>query len=298
MPSITAERPGPEGDRPPRTIAAASVVALGGEITIRRLGFGAARITGPGAWGDPSNRDEAKRVLRRAVELGVNFIDTADSYGPGTSEDLITEALAPYPPDLVIATKGGLRQVGPDTWLPAGRPDQLRTACEESLRRLGLESIPLYQLHQPDPDVPLEEAIGVLVDLQRAGKIRQIGVSNLTETQLIAAFDQAEIVSTQNRYNLIDRGFEHIVGLCEERGIAFLPWAPISGIVASPVLDRLARGHGVATRALCLAWLLARSPCLVAIPGTGSLAHLEENMRAASVALSDDEFGLMSRLAA
>ena len=269
--------------------AAAGTIDLGGDLTVCRLGFGAMRITGTGIWGDPPDLDAARDVLRRAVELGVNFIDTADSYGPEVSERLIGEALSPYPDDLVIATKGGLERPGPGQWTPNGRPEHLISACEGSLRRLRLEQIPLYQFHRPDPAVPLEDSVGALVDLKDQGKIRHIGLSNVSEKQLRRAQQLTPIVSIQNRYNLTDRGSESLVDLCEQEQIAFLPWAPIQGLDDVPVVVEIAARHEASQWQIALAWLLARSPTMLVIPGTGSRSHLEENVAAAGVQLSADE---------
>jgi pyridoxine 4-dehydrogenase len=267
--------------------AAAGTIDLGGDLTVNRLGFGAMRVTGSGIWGDPPDRDEAKAVLRRAVELGVNFIDTADSYGPAVSEELIAEALHPYPDDLVIATKGGLVRPGPSSWRPDGRPEHLVQACEDSLRRLRLEEILLYQFHRPDPAVPLDDSIGALVRLKEEGKIRHIGLSNVTEKQLRQAQKLTPIVSIQNRYNTTDRGSETLLDLCEQEQLAFLPWAPIQD------LDRrvaeISQRYGVTPRQVVLAWMLARSPAMLPIPGTGSIKHLEENVAAAALRLTADE---------
>jgi len=267
----------------------AGTIDVGGDLTVNRLGFGAMRITGEGIWGDPPDREEAKAVLRRAVELGVNFIDTADSYGPNVSEELIAEALHPYPDDLVIATKGGLERTGPGQWPVNGHPDHLRAACEGSLRRLRLDQIPLYQLHRPDPDVPYAESVGALVALKAEGKIRHIGVSNVNERQLREAQQLAPIVSVQNRYNAHDRRSEAVVDVCEQEDIAFLPWAPIQDGDDNPAVAAIASAHGILTRQLLLAWLLARSPMVLPIPGTGSRAHLDDNVAAASVRLEPAE---------
>jgi aryl-alcohol dehydrogenase-like predicted oxidoreductase len=269
------------------TASAAGTVDIGGDITVNRMGFGAMRITGKGIWGEPPDREQAKAVLRRAVELEVNFIDTADSYGPEVSENLIAEALHPYPDDLVIGTKGGLVRPGPDRWVPDGRPEHLRAACEGSLQRLRLDQIPLYQFHRHDPDVPLEESIGALVALKDEGKIRHIGMCNANEDQLRRAQQLTPIVSLQNRYNPVDRHSEPLVDLCELEDITFLPWAPI--LDRSPVLDQIAQRHGATPAQVALAWLLARSPVMLPIPGTGSVAHLEENVAAAGLRLEPDE---------
>jgi pyridoxine 4-dehydrogenase len=267
----------------------AGTVDVGGDLTVNRLGFGAMRITGRGIWGPPPDRDEAKAVLRRAVELGVNFIDTADSYGPNVSEELIAEALHPYPDELVIATKGGLERTGPGRWPANGRPEHLVEVCEGSLRRLRLEQIPLYQFHRPDPKVPLEDSIGALVDLKEQGKIRHIGVSNVDEDQLRRAQKLTPVVSIQNRYNLDDRQSESLVDLCEQEQLVFLPWAPISDLDNSTAVQEVARRHGATPRQIVLAWLLARSPAMLPIPGTGSLEHLEENIAAAAIELTPAE---------
>jgi aryl-alcohol dehydrogenase-like predicted oxidoreductase len=269
--------------------AEAGTIDVGGDLTVNRLGFGAMRITGEGVWGDPPDREKAKAALRRAVELGVNFIDTADSYGPDVSETLIGETLYPYPDDLVIATKGGLVRPGPGRWEPDGRPEHLRQACEGSLRRLKLDQIPLYQFHRPDPKVPIEESIGALVALKNEGKIRHIGVSNVTEDQLRAAEAMTPIVSIQNRYNATDRTSEPLVDLCEQEELVFLPWAPIQDADRVPAVTEAASRHGVSVRQVVLAWLLARSPQILPIPGTGSPEHVEENIAAAGIKLDQGE---------
>jgi aryl-alcohol dehydrogenase-like predicted oxidoreductase len=247
------------------------------------------RITGRGIWGDPSDRNEARAVLRRAVELGVNFIDTADSYGPDVSEELIAEALHPYPDDLVIATKGGLVRPGPGRWNPDGRQEHLRRACEGSLRRLRLDQIPLYQFHRPDPKVPLEDSIGTLVTLKDEGKIRHIGLSNVNEEQLRRAEALTPIVSIQNRYNPGDRSSDPLVDLCEQEDITFLPWAPIQNLDRLPTLTNIAERHDATAHQVALAWLLARSETMLTIPGTGSIDHLEENVAAAGLRLTPEE---------
>jgi pyridoxine 4-dehydrogenase len=275
---------------------AAGTIDLGGDLTINRLGYGAMRITGDGIWGEPKSRDEAKAVLRRAVEIGVNFIDTADSYGPDVSETLIAEALHPYPDDLVIATKGGLVRPGPGEWVPDGRPEHLREALEGSLRRLRLDQIPLYQFHRPDPKVPLEDSIGALVELKAQGKIRHIGVSNFSEEQLRAAQRLTPIVSIQNRYNVDDRKSESLVDLCEQEQLVFLPWAPIQNLDSNAAVQQAAAKHGVTAHQIVLAWLLARSPSILPIPGTGSVGHLEENVAAASLELTPSEVAAISGL--
>ena len=276
---------------------AAGTIDVGGDLTVNRLGFGAMRVTGAGIWGEPPDREVARAVLRRAVELGVNFIDTADSYGPDVSEELIAEALHPYPDDLVIATKGGLERTGPGQWPINGDPRHLVEACEGSLRRLRLDQIPLYQLHRPDPKVPFEESVGALVTLKDQGKIRHIGLSNVSEEQLRRAQGLTPIVSIQNRYNVDDRGSESLVDLCEQEQIAFLPWAPIQDLNNNRLVQDLARRHEVSARQIVLAWLLARSPSMLPIPGTGSVGHLEENMAAVAVPLGRDEVAALSNAA-
>jgi pyridoxine 4-dehydrogenase len=270
---------------------AVTTLDVGGDLTVRRLGFGAMRITGGGIWGEPPDHDEAIAVLRRAVELGVNFIDTADSYGPFVSERFIAEALHPYPEDLVIATKGGLVRPGPGRWPADGRPQHLRAACDESLQRLRLEQIPLYQLHRPDRKVPFEDSVGALVELKSEGKIRHIGLSNVTERQLDQAMRLTPVVSVQNRYSTVDRSSESMLDRCETESIAFLPWAPVEGgdIDRDAVVARIAKVHDATPHQVALAWLLARSPVTLPIPGTGSVAHLEENMAAASLRLTPEE---------
>jgi aryl-alcohol dehydrogenase-like predicted oxidoreductase len=271
---------------------AAGTITIGGDLTVHRLGFGAMRITGPGIWGPPADRERAKTVLRRAVEHGVTFIDTADSYGPDVSEELIGEALAPYPADVVVATKAGLVRPGPGDWRPDGRPEHIRAAIEGSLRRLRRERIDLYQFHRPDPQVPFEESVGTFAELQREGKVRHVGLSNVNVSQLRSAQKIVPIVSVQNRYNFDDRSSETVLEACERDGIAFLPWAPIGGV--SPLkgerLARVAEAHGATTLQIAIAWLLKRSPVIVPIPGTGSPEHLDENIAAATIVLGDDEF--------
>jgi aryl-alcohol dehydrogenase-like predicted oxidoreductase len=263
-----------------------------GDRRVRRLGFGAMRITGPGIWGPPADHDVAIAVLRRAVELGVNLIDTADSYGPEVSEELIAEALYPYPEDLLIATKGGLIRTGPGRWPRDGRPEHLREACEGSLKRLRLDAIDVYQHHSPDKKVPYEESISALKELQDEGKIRHIGVSNVSVDQLETAREIVEVVSVQNRFNVSDRSSQDVLQRCEELGIAFFPWAPIdAGRLADtggPV-DRIASQHDASPEQVALAWLLARSAKIAPIPGTGSVEHLEANLAAADLQLSEEE---------
>ncbi|WP_373048977.1 aldo/keto reductase [Vulgatibacter sp.] len=269
-----------------------------GDRKVHRLGFGAMRITGEGIWGEPADRKEAEAVLRRAIELGIDLFDTADSYGPDVSERLIGEVLHPYPPQLVIATKGGLTRPGPNEWRRNGRPEHLRQACEGSLRRLELETIELYQLHAPDPDVPLEESLGALVDLQREGKIRHIGVSNFQVPELERSVKVARIVSVQNRYNLADRGSQAVLDWCERQEIGFLPWKPlhVEGLEDGP-LARIAAGHGATPRQIALAWLLHRSPVMLPIPGTSSVRHLEANAAAARIRLAPEEVQTLNALA-
>jgi aryl-alcohol dehydrogenase-like predicted oxidoreductase len=265
---------------------------IGGDLEVRRLGFGAMRITGDGIWGPPDDPDEARAVLRRAVELGVNFIDTADSYGPEVSEELIAEALHPYPDELVIATKGGLRRTGPGRWPRDARPERLRECCEGSLRRLRLERIDLYQLHAPDPKVPLEDSLGALRELQDEGKIRHIGVSNFSTSELERARGLVDVVSVQNRFNLTARDAEDVLEACERAGLGFIPWDPLStGELARPgsELEEIADAHGATASQVALAWLLARSPAILPIPGTSTVEHLEENLGAARVELDADE---------
>jgi pyridoxine 4-dehydrogenase len=269
-------------------------IDVGGDLTVNRLGFGAMRITGEGIWGQPADRDEAKATLRRAVELGVNFIDTADSYGPAVSEELISETLHPYADDLVIATKGGLERSGPGQWEPNGRPEHLIEACEGSLQRLKLEQIPLYQFHRPDPAVPLEDSIGALVTLKEQGKIRHIGLSNVTEEQLRRAQRLTPIVSVQNRFNVDDRRSEALVDLCEQEQMVFLPWAPIQDLGGNSTVPEVARRHDATPRQILLAWLLTRSPSILPIPGTGSVSHLEANVAAAAIALTPDEVSALT----
>jgi pyridoxine 4-dehydrogenase len=272
-----------------------STLGLGGDLPVRRLGFGAMRITGRGIWGEPRDHDEAIRTLRRAVDLGVNLIDTADAYGPFVSERLIAEALHPYPADLVIATKGGLTRSGPNQWSADGRPQHLRAACDESLQRLRLEQIPLYQLHRVDPAVPLEDSLGMLVRLKEEGKIRHLGVCNVSEDELDVALGITPIVSVQNRYGHADRSSEAIVDRCEVEALAFLPWAPLGGgNVRDGTVERLAAAHGATPRQVVLAWLLARSPVMVPIPGTSSVVHLEENVAAREVRLTPPEVAELS----
>jgi pyridoxine 4-dehydrogenase len=269
--------------------SAAGTIDLGGDLTVNRMGFGAMRITGEGIWGWPPDRERAKSALRRAVELGVNFIDTADSYGPDVSETLIAETLHPYPEDLVIATKAGLLRPGPGRWEPDGRPEHLKQACEGSLQRLKLDQIPLYQLHRPDPKVPLAESVGALVELKNEGKIRHIGISNVTEDELAEAAQLTPVVSVQNRFNAHDRSSEPLVDRCEQEQIVFLPWAPIQESDRNQAVSNAAARLGVSERQVVLAWLLARSPQILPIPGSGSAEHVESNVAAASLVLAPHE---------
>jgi pyridoxine 4-dehydrogenase len=265
-------------------------VSLGGKMTVHRLGFGAMRLTGEGIWGPPKDRKAALDVLRRAVELGVNFIDTADSYGPFVSEELIAEALHPYPAGLTIATKGGWNRPGPNQWTHDATPEHLRKAVEGSLKRLRLERIDLYQLHIPDPVVSLEASVGTLAELRNEGKIRQIGLSNVTLEHVVRARRIAPIVSVQNRYSFADREWDYVVDYCDRHEIAFIPWYPLgAGKVAGEVLNQIAAAHQASPTQIALAWLLRRSPIMLPIPGTSSIKHLEENVAAASVTLTEEE---------
>ncbi len=275
--------------------AAAGTLDVGGDLTVNRMGFGAMRITGPGIWGDPPDRDQAIATLRRIVELGVNFIDTADSYGPEVSEPLIAEALYPYPDDLVIATKGGLIRPGPNRWDADGRPEHLRQVCEGSLRRLRLEQIPLYQFHRPDPKVPLAESVGALAELKDEGKIRHVGLSNVTEDQFREAERIVPILSIQNRFNVSDRQSESMNDLCEQEDMVFLPWAPIQQSDRRVAVAVAARRLGATEHQIVLAWLLAHSPAILPIPGTGSPEHAEENVAAAAIELTRDEIEAISK---
>jgi aryl-alcohol dehydrogenase-like predicted oxidoreductase len=274
---------------------------IGGDLEVHRLGFGAMRITGRGIWGPPEDREEAERVLRRVVELGIDLIDTADSYGPEVSENLIAETLHPYPDGLVIATKGGLLRTGPGQWPRDGRPEHLKEACEGSLRRLRLERIDLYQLHSPDPRVPWEESIGAMKELKDEEKVRHVGISNVSVEELEQARSIVDVVTVQNRYNLEDQRSEDVLERCEELGIGFIPWFPLAtGDLAQSggTLDRIAGEHDATPAQIALAWLLARSPVMLPIPGTSSVEHLEENLRAASIRLSPEqvaEIGSASR---
>ena len=271
--------------------SAAGNISLGGEISVHRLGFGAMRLTGEGIWGPPKDRKGAIAVLRRAVELDVNFIDTADSYGPHANEELIAEALFPYPAGLVIATKGGWNRPGPNQWTHDATPAHLRTAVEGSLKRLRLDRIEVYQLHTPDPVVSFEASMETLAQLRNEGKIRLIGLSNVTQEHIERARKIVPIVSVQNRYSFADREWDYVVDYCERNGIAFIPWFPLgAGRVAGDVLDRIARAHQATPMQVAIAWLLRRSPHMLPIPGTSSVEHLEENVAAASLRLTDEEF--------
>lgn len=285
----------------PISARASGTFDIGGGLTVNRLGFGAMRLTGDGVWGEPRDAEECRRVLRRAVELDVNLIDTADAYGPEVSERLIAEALYPYPDDLVIATKGGLTRSGPNRWHPNGRPAHLRAACEGSLARLRLERIELYQLHRVDPDVPLEESLGALIELRDEGKIARIGLSNVSLDQLRRARQFTPIVSVQNRYNLIDRADEEVLEECEHETIAFIPWFPLStGELATRegTLAQIAERHQATPAQVSLAWLLHRATVMLPIPGTASVAHLEENVGAARIELSVEEVQELEELSA
>jgi pyridoxine 4-dehydrogenase len=273
--------------------AASGTFAIGGDLKVHRLGFGAMRITGAGLWGEPKDAEECKRVLRRAVELGVNFIDTADSYGPEVSERLIGEALAPYKGGVVVATKAGLTRQGPNAWQPVGRPEYLQQQVEMSLRRLKVERIELWQLHRIDPKVPVEESLGVIKKMQEQGKIRHVGLSEVKPHEIDQARKVIDIVSVQNKYNIGDRDHDDVIDYCTKHGLAFIPWFPVAaGKLAQPggKLDSAAKKHGVTVGQLSIAWLLHRSPVILPIPGTSSVKHLEENVAAGSVKLSDAEW--------
>src|SRR5881296_4245336 len=276
-----------------------STFPIGSDLSVNRLGFGAMRITGEGIWGWPADRENAKKVLRRAVELGVNLIDTADAYGPEVSELLIAEALHPYPKGLVIATKGGNTRPGPGQWVPDGRPEYLKQCVDKSLKRLRLERIDLYQLHRIDPKVPMEDSLGALKEAQSAGKIRHIGLSEVSPEQVERARKTVPIVTVQNRYNITDRKWENTLIYCEKERIGFMPWAPVGGTrgMTSAALEKVAKDHGITIYQLGLAWLLHRSPVMLPIPGTSSLAHLDENMAARKIQLSADEWRAIDALA-
>jgi pyridoxine 4-dehydrogenase len=276
---------------PPRpTATAAGELTLGGDMPVRRLGYGAMRITGPGIWGEPEDRDSAIALLRRVVELDVNFIDTADSYGPETSERLIAEALHPYPPDLVIATKGGLTRPGPGRWEPDCRPERLKRCCDESLLRLKLDTIPLYQLHTPDPKVPFEESVGALAELREQGKVRHVGLSNVGRQHIDQAQKIVPIVSVQNRYSVTARDSEAVLGRCEEQTLAFIPWFPLdAGGMKQDALAEVSAAHDATPAQVAIAWLLRHSEAMLPIPGTSSIEHLEENVAAATLQLTDED---------
>jgi aryl-alcohol dehydrogenase-like predicted oxidoreductase len=282
------------------SVAASGTFRIGGDLPVHRLGFGAMRITGPGVWGPPANHDEAIRVLRRAVELGVTLIDTADAYGPNVSEELIAEALHPYPADLVIATKGGFQRSGPNKWTENGDPAYLRAACDASLARLKLDRIDLYQLHRVDPHVPADDQFAVLAELRQAGKVRHVGLSQVSVEQIEAARKHLPIVSVQNRYNLVDRKSEDVLDYCEREGIGFIPWNPLNvGKLPADggALAEIAKHHTATPAQIALAWLLRRSPVMLPIPGTSTVAHLEENLAAAGITLTDDEYGRLDAMA-
>lgn len=271
-----------------------------GDFTVNRMGFGAMRVTGPGSWGEPENLDVSKQVIKRAVELGVNFIDTADAYGPNVSEALVRQTLAPYPSGLIIATKGGQVRPSQHEWVPAGSPEQLREACKGSLKRLGLRQIPLYQLHRVDPAIPLEDSLATLLQLQEEGSIKHIGLSNVTLDQLKAARQMAPIASVQNHYNLMHRrDSEAILTYCEEQGIVFIPYFPMGGNMAHlelPAVQQIAQKYDVSLRQVALAWLLARSPATLPIPGTASIEHLEENIAAARLRLTPHDMQVLDKV--
>lgn len=272
-----------------RNVENNSMFKIGGDLLVNRLGFGAMRITGPGIWGWPKDREEAKKVLRRAVELGVNLIDTADSYGPETSELLIAEALHPYPKGLVIATKGGLTRPGPDRWTPNGRPDYLKRCVEGSLKRLRLERIDLYQLHRIDPKVPMQESLGALKEMRDAGKIRHLGLSEVDSGEIARARQIVPIVTVQNRYNAGDRKWENVLRYCEKEGLGFMPWSPVGGgrSLKDKALKTVAKEQHATIYQVAIAWLLQHSPVMLPIPGTSSVAHLEENVAARSLKLTE-----------
>ena len=277
----------------------AGEVSLGGQISVHRLGFGAMRLTGEGIWGPPKDRNKALAVLRRAVELDVNFIDTADSYGPAVSEELIAEALYPYLAGLVIATKGGWNRPGPNQWTHDATPAHLRKAVEGSLKRLRLDRIDVYQLHIPDPVVPFDASVETLAQLRNEGKIRLVGLSNVTQEHIERARKIVPIVSVQNRYSFADREWDYVVDYCERNGIAFIPWYPLSaGKVAGEVLNRIVQARNASPTQIALAWLLHRSPIMLPIPGTSSIEHLEQNVAAASLRLSEEEYQKLSRVPA
>jgi len=277
--------------------SAAGDISLGGEISVHRLGFGAMRLTGEGIWGPPKDRKAALAVLRRATELDVNFIDTADSYGPNVSEELIAEALFPYPAGLVIATKGGWNRPGPNQWTHDATPSHLREAVEGSLKRLRLDRIDVYQLHIPDPVVSFEASVETLAQLRNEGKIRLVAVSNVTQEHIERARKIVPIVSVQNRYSFADREWDYVVNYCERNGIAFIPWFPLgAGKVAGEILGRIAQAHSASPTQVALAWLLRRSPIMLPIPGTSSIEHLDQNVVAASLCLTEEDYQMLSRV--
>jgi pyridoxine 4-dehydrogenase len=281
--------------------AASGRIAIGGDLIVHRLGFGAMRLTGPGIWGEPKDPEECRRVLRRVVDLGINFIDTADSYGPAVSEELIGETLFPYPQGLVVATKGGFTRPGPDQWAEVGRPEYLRQQVEMSLRRLKVERIDLYQLHRIDPKVPVEESLGALKDLQHQGKIRHIGLSEVTPAEIERSRRTVEIVSIQNKYNLVEREHEATLEYCEKHHLPFIPWFPVAAgklVRRGGPLGDVAARHGVSVAQLSIAWLLHRSPVMLPIPGTSSVKHLEENTAAAAIRLPESEWAKLESQAA
>jgi pyridoxine 4-dehydrogenase len=278
--------------------AASGTFSIGGDLSIHRLGFGAMRVTGAGVWGEPKDRDEAKRVLKRLPDLGVNFIDTADAYGPEVSENLIAEALHPYPAGLVIATKGGFTRQGPNQWTIVGRPEYLRQCVEMSLRRLKFDRIDLYQLHRIDPKVPVEDSLGELKKMQKEGKIRHIGLSEVSVKEIERAQKTVPIVSVQNKYNIADRTHEAVLQFCEKNGLGFIPWFPLeAGKLNKPgsILDQAAKSHSASTSQLAVAWLLHHSPVVLPIPGTSSVKHLEENVAAAQLKLSAVEWQTLEK---
>jgi pyridoxine 4-dehydrogenase len=277
--------------------AAASGTFQLGNFTINRMGFGAMRLTGQGIWGEPADIENAKAVLRHAVELGVNFIDTADAYGPNVNENLIAEALYPYPDGVVIATKGGMMRGGPGNWYTNGKPEHLREALEGSLKRLKVDTIDLYQFHRPDPAVPFEDSVGKIAKMQSEGKIRYVGLSNVTTAQLASAQAIVPIFTVQNRYNLLDRAAEDVLQACEKQGIGFIPWGPVGGgKLDNPSLIQIAANHNATEYQIALAWLLRHSPLMLPIPGTASLDHLEENVAAAAIQLTDEEYNALSQM--
>lgn len=281
--------------------ALAGTIEIGGDLTVNRIGFGAMRLTGQGIWGEPADREECKRVLRRVLELGINLIDTADSYGPEVSERLIAETLYPYPDELVIATKGGLLRPGPRQWTPDGRPEHLRAACEGSLRRLRVDQIDVYQFHRPDPHVPLEESIGALVQLKDEGKIRHIGISNASIKEIERAQKLTPIASVQNRYNLFDRASEDVLEWASGEDMAFIPWRPVGGgelDEASDAVAAIARKYNATPSQIGLAWLLAHSPAMLPIPGTSKVAHLEENLGAVALDLAPADVAELDKVVA